>query len=74
MYFLKNDSRLAASKGIQMKKKKLAHLAATKTKLAEKYEHWAKLASSDPKRTKFRRAAAYFRHEAKMIEIKIGQL
>ena len=56
-----------------MTKKKLQNLVATKTKLAEKYERLAKLASSVPKRTKFRRTAAYFRYEAKMLEIKANQ-
>ncbi len=56
-----------------MSKKKLENLVATKTKLAEKYERLAKFANSDPKRTKFRRTAAYFRHEVKMLEIKVAQ-
>lgn len=56
-----------------MANKKLTRLAETKTKLAEKYEHLAKLAGSQPKRTKFRRTAADFRYQAKMLEIKASQ-
>ena len=56
-----------------MVKKKLTRLAETKIKLAEKYEHLAKLAGSVPKRTKFRRTAAYFRHQARMLNIKASQ-
>lgn len=56
-----------------MSKTKLTNLLATKTKLAEKYERLAKLASSMPKRTKFRRTAAYFRYQVKMLGIKVGQ-
>ena len=56
-----------------MANKKLTRLVETKTKLAEKYERLAKLANSDPKRTKFRRTASYFRHQAKMLEIKADQ-
>ena len=55
------------------KKKKLENLSAIKIKLAEKYEHLSKLASSVPKRTKFRRTANYFRHQAKMLDIKAAQ-
>ena len=57
----------------KMAKQKLTNLAATKLKLAEKYERLSKLASSVPKRTKFQRQAANFRHQAKMLEIKVGQ-
>ena len=56
-----------------MVKKKLTRLADIKIKLAEKYEHLANLAGSQPKRTKFRRTAAYFRHQAKMLTIKASQ-
>ncbi len=56
-----------------MSAKKLQNLAATKTKLAEKYDRLSKLANSVPKREKFRRQAAYFRYQAKMIEIKASQ-
>ena len=56
-----------------MSKKKLTNLVATKTKLAEKYERLAKIACSVPKRTKLRRTASYFRYQAKMLGIKIGQ-
>lgn len=56
-----------------MANNKLTNLVATKTQLAEKYDHLAKIASSDPKRTKFRRQAADFRHQAKMLEIKAAQ-
>lgn len=56
-----------------MGSKKLENLAATKIRLAEKYERLSKLAGSQPKRTKFRRAAASFRHRARMLEIKAGQ-
>ena len=56
-----------------MVNKKLEQLAATKTKLADKYEHLSKLASSVPKRTKFQRQAANFRYQAKMLQIKAGQ-
>jgi hypothetical protein len=55
------------------KKKKIENLSAVKTKLAEKYERLAKFANSQPKRTKFRRTAAYFRYEARMLDIKAGQ-
>ena len=58
---------------MEMAKKKLTRLIETKTKLAEKYEHLAKIANSMPKRTKFRRTAADFRHQAKMLEIKVSQ-
>ena len=56
-----------------MSSKKLTSLAATKIQLAEKYERLAKVANSDPKRTKFRRQAAEFRHQARMLEIKASQ-
>ena len=56
-----------------MSNKKLVNLAATKTKLADKYDRLAKLANSDPKRNKFRRTAAYFRYQARMLEIKAAQ-
>lgn len=58
---------------IDMSKKKLENLCATKIKLAEKYDRLSKLANSDPKRNKFRRQAAYFRYQAKMLEIKATQ-
>ena len=58
---------------MSLKQKKLENLASTKIQLAEKYERLAKLANSDPKRSKFRRQAAYFRYAAKMLGIKAGQ-
>ena len=56
-----------------MANKKLTQLAEIKIKLAKKYEHLANLAGSQPKRTKFRRTASYFRHQAKMLQIKASQ-
>ena len=56
-----------------MNKKKLENLIAIKTRLAEKYEHMSKIASSVPKRTKFQRQAATYRYQAKMLGIKISQ-
>jgi len=56
-----------------MNKKKLETLLANKTRLAEKYEHMSKIASSVPKRTKFQRQAANYRYQAKMLGIKITQ-
>ena len=50
------------------KKKKLETLKAHKLQLAEKYDRLAKCANSDPKRESFRRRAARFRYQLKMLE------
>jgi Holliday junction resolvase-like predicted endonuclease len=52
-----------------MSKKQILHLAEVKTRLAEKYERLCKCASSKPKQRNFRRQAAMFRHQAKMLTI-----
>ncbi len=56
-----------------MAHQKLIALTETKVKLAEKYERLSKLACSAPKRTKFRRKAADFRHQVRMLQIKASQ-
>lgn len=61
------------AKGAIVKKKKLENLIVIKTKLAEKYERLAKVASSVPKKVKFQRTAAYFRYQIKMLGIKVAQ-
>ena len=57
----------------KMAQQKLINLVETKMQLADKYDRLSKLACSDPKRTKFRRKAAEFRHQAKMLRIKAEQ-
>ena len=51
------------------KKKKIENLKAHKLQLAEKYDRMAKVANSEPKRISFRRRAARFRYQLKMLEV-----
>ena len=52
------------------KKSKIENLKAHKLQLAENHDRLAKVANSDPKRESFRRRAARFRYQLKMLEVR----